>query len=135
MSFAVFCGDLILEVPASKSRIQDWFRRPSNIEKCLKNLELISQPLDQNFYEKYDSKITPEQDLMLYCNWNRTDLESRKSRTSEGQQIIRDLRSEVMQLKASTIPPNLTRNFEAGSSEPILSSADVVQSILDFDVA
>ena len=72
---------------------------------------------------------------MLYCNWNRTDLESRKSRKSEGQQIIRDLRSEVMQLNASTIPPNLTRNFEAGSSEPILSSADVVQSILGFDVA
>ena len=43
MSFAFFCGDLILEVPASKSRIQDWFRRPSNIEKCLKNLELLSQ--------------------------------------------------------------------------------------------
>ena len=76
MSFAVFCGDLILEVPRIKvkntldniSTCQDWFRRPSNIEKCLKNLELLIQPLDQNFYEKYDSKITPEQDLMLYCN-------------------------------------------------------------------
>ena len=40
---------------------------------------------------------------------NRTDPESR---TSEGQQIICELRSEVVQLKASAVPPNLTRDLE-----------------------
>ena len=49
---------------------QDWFRKHRNIERCLKNLELLKQPLDQklidfdeekkNFHEKYDAKVTTE---------------------------------------------------------------------------
>ena len=31
----------------------------------------------------------------------------------EGQQIIPELRSEVVQMKASAVPPNLTRDLEA----------------------
>ena len=44
---------------------QAWFRKHSNIERCLKNLELLNQPRDQklidfdkerqNFYEKYET--------------------------------------------------------------------------------
>ena len=40
-------------------------------------------------------------------------MESHESRNSEDQQIIRDSRSEVMQLRASAVPPNLTRDLEA----------------------
>ena len=36
-------------------------------------------------------------------------LESRESRTSEDQQIIADLRSEVMQMRASAVAPNLNQ--------------------------
>ena len=36
-----------------------------------------------------------------------------ESRTSEDQPIIRYLRSEVVHLKASAMPPKLTRNLEA----------------------
>ena len=53
------------------------------------------------------------QHLMLFSERSRTNLESHESRTSEDQQIILDLRSEVTQLKASAVPPNLTRNLEA----------------------
>ena len=40
---------------------------------------------------------------------NRTNLELHESRTSEGQQIIRELRREVVQMKASAVPADLTR--------------------------
>ena len=40
-------------------------------------------------------------------------MESQESRTSEDQQIIRDLRSEVVRLRASDVPPNLTRDHQA----------------------
>ena len=46
---------------------------------------------------------------------NRTDLESHKSMTSEGQQLFREFRSDIMQLQASAVPPNLTRGLEAKS--------------------
>ena len=57
---------------------QDWFMRHNkNIETCLKNVELLIQPphqkvndsdrVKQNFNEKSDSKIEPEQDLMFYA--------------------------------------------------------------------
>ena len=102
---------------------QDWFRKRSNIERCLKNLELLNQPLDQklidfdkekkNFYGKYDVTIMTERNVMLYFLRNWTNLESHESRISEGQQIIRELRGEVMQMKASVVPPNPTRDIEA----------------------
>ena len=44
---------------------------------------------------------------------NGTNLESCVSWTSENQQIIRALRSEVVQLKASAVPSSVTRNLEA----------------------
>ena len=44
---------------------------------------------------------------------NRTDLESHKSRTSEGQQLVLELRSEIVQLQASAVPLDLTRDLEA----------------------
>ena len=40
-------------------------------------------------------------------------MEYHESRASQDQQMIRDSRSGVMQLKASVIPLNLTRNVEA----------------------
>ena len=55
---------------------QDWFRKHSSIEKCLKKLELLNRLLDQklididdgtnNFYERYDVKIMTEQQFMCY---------------------------------------------------------------------
>ena len=39
--------------------------------------------------------------------------ESHKSKTSENQQIIRELRSEVAQMRASAVPPSLTRDLDA----------------------
>ena len=69
---------------------------------------MLSQPLDQklldfdeekkNYCEKYDVTIM---------------VESHDSRTSEGQQLVCELRGEIMQLKASALPPNLTRDLEA----------------------
>ena len=41
---------------------------------------------------------------------NRTELESYKFRTSGGLQTVRELRSEIMQLQASAVPPNFTRD-------------------------
>ena len=68
---------------------------------------MLSQPLDQklldfdeekkNYCEKYDVTIM---------------VESHDSRTSEGQQLVCELRGEIMQLKASALPPNL-RDLEA----------------------
>ena len=43
---------------------------------------------------------------------NRTNLESYESMTSQGHLIIRELRSEDMQMRASAVPPNLTRDLE-----------------------
>ena len=54
---------------------------------------------------------TAKFDALLFRN--RTNLQSRESRTSECQQIIRDLRSEVVHMKASAVPPNLTGRLEA----------------------
>ena len=68
----------------------------------------------QNCNEKYASKMVPWQNMMLFSfRRNRTHLESHESRTSEDQLVVRDLRSEVTQLKASAVLSNLTRNLEA----------------------
>ena len=68
----------------------------------------------QKFCEKYVSKIVPWQNMMLFSfRRNRTHLESHESRTSEDQLVVRDLRSEVTQSKASAVLSNLTRNLEA----------------------
>ena len=48
----------------------------------------------------------------------RADLESPKSRTPEGQQSNHELRSEIMKLKASAVPPNLTSDLKAKSEKP-----------------
>ena len=87
----------------------------------MKNLELLNQLLDQksndldeekqNFYEKYDSKTMTEHDLMIYSS-GIAQILNRESRTSEGQQIIRELRSEVVQMKAPAVPLALTINLE-----------------------
>ena len=91
---------------------QDRFKKNNNIERGSKNLELFNQPLDQklidvdkenkNFYEKNEVTIN-----------DRQNKKSQECRTSEGQQLVRELRSEVMQLKASAAPQNLTRDLEA----------------------
>ena len=39
--------------------------------------------------------------------------ESTDAPASEDQQLIRELRSEVLQMRSSVVPPNLTRNLEA----------------------
>ena len=49
---------------SSSTSWQDWFRKRSNVENCSKKLNDFDQE-KQNLYEKYDSKIMPEQDLML----------------------------------------------------------------------
>ena len=54
-----------------------------------------------------------EQKLMLQFQRNRTNMESHEPRTSKGQQMIRELRSEVMQMQASAVSPNPTRDLEA----------------------
>ena len=82
-----------------------------------------AQPLDQklidfhkekqNFFEKHDVTKMTEQTLMLYYLRDRANKEPHKSGTSEDLQILRELRSEVMHMRASTLPPNLTRNLEA----------------------
>ena len=82
----------------------------------MKNLELKNEPLDQklidfdpekqNFYEKYNVTI-----------WGSIIKESFKSlsrtQDTEGQPVIRELRSDVVHMKASAAPPNLTRDLEA----------------------
>ena len=84
----------------------------------MKNLELRSQPLDQelidfdkemqNFCEMHDRAKC---DALFLKNW--TNLEPHESRASQGHQIIRELLSEVMQMQASALSPNLTRDLEA----------------------
>ena len=98
-------------------------QRHSNIERSLKNLELLIQPLDQklnafdkekqNFSEKYDIKNNDRASFDALLVRNRTRL-----RTPEDQQIIRDLRSEGMQLRASAVPLKLIRNLEAKTGSP-----------------
>ena len=45
--------------------------------------------------------------------FEESSIRPHESITSEHQQIIRDLRSEIMQLRASAVPPTLNRNLEA----------------------
>ena len=50
---------------------QDWFRKHSSIESCVRKLELLNRLLDidegtNNFYERYDVKIMTEQKFMCY---------------------------------------------------------------------
>ena len=88
----------------------DFFRTHSNIERCLKNLELLNEPLNkklidfdkekQNFYDKCDVSKNDRENIQVLLTKNRTNLDSHESRTSQGQQIIRDLHSEVMQIKS-----------------------------------
>ena len=83
------------------------FRKHSNIEKCLKNLELLSGLLDQklidfdeeriNSYEKYDVKKYEKAKVEAQLFRNRADLESPKSGISEGEHLIRELHSEIAQ--------------------------------------
>ena len=102
---------------------QDCFRKNSNLERCLNNLELLNQPLDQtlidfdkenqNSYEKYHVTIMTERKLMLQFEgigqtWNPTNPGHHKASNSFANHA-----SEVMQMKASTVPPNLTRDLEA----------------------
>ena len=64
----------------------------------------------KNPYEQYDVKIMRKQNMSL--NYEGIgDLESHKSRTSEGQQLIHELRSETMQLQESAVQPNPTQDF------------------------
>ena len=77
-----------------------------------------SQPLDQNlndfdkdnqnFCEKYGVKIMTEQQLMLYDKGIGQPGIPR-IQILEDQQIIGDLRSEVMQMRASAEAPNLNQ--------------------------
>ena len=50
--------------------------------------------------------------IQTLLSGNRTNLESHEPRTSERLQLIREFRSEVTQLKASAVPPDLTRDLE-----------------------
>ena len=99
---------------------QDWFEKHSNIKTKLKNFELPIRMLDQklndfdkeknNSYEKYDAKNQGakfEAQLLR----NQADLESHKSRNSEGRQLIRELRNEIMQLQESLVRPDPTGEF------------------------
>ena len=66
---------------------------------------------NKNSYEKCDATIITEENERLIVR-NRTTLESHESRTSEGQQLVRELRSEIMEVTASAVPSNLTRGLE-----------------------
>ena len=98
---------------------QDWFQEHSKIGRCLKNLELFNRLLDQklidfdernNSHEKYDVATKTEQKFEALFQRHRTDLESHESRTSEGEILVRELRTENMQLQASAVPPEPTRD-------------------------
>ena len=100
----------------------DRFWKHSNLERCWKNLESLNQPLDQklidfdeenkNSNEKYDATTMTERNSMLLFR-DRSNFESHESRTSDGQQLVRELLSEVVHLRASAVPSNLTRDLEA----------------------
>ena len=83
---------------------------------------LLNWPLDQklidfeeerkNSNEKSDATMMTAKSEALSFR-NRTNLESNECMTSESQQLLRKIRSEIMQLTASAVPPNLTRDLEA----------------------
>ena len=60
-----------------------------------------------------DVTITREQHLMLHHEGIGHNPESLESRTTEDQHIVRELRSEVWQMRASAVAPNLTRDLGA----------------------
>ena len=99
---------------------QDCSRKHSNSEVCLKNLELLNQPRTRNW-----STLTKRSRTSSSCTsqWWQSDIwcsliESDRPEIHQIQDvrrtaIIRELRSDVMQLKASAVPPNLTTDLEA----------------------
>ena len=54
-----------------------------------------------------------EQNVLLYYKGVGQTWSPTNPRKSEGQLLIREFRREVLQMKASVVPPNLTRNLEA----------------------
>ena len=70
------------------------------------NLELLNRLLDEKFidfneerknsYEKCVVKKNERTKFDFQCLRNREDLEPHKSSTSKGQQLIREIRSEIM---------------------------------------
>ena len=95
----------------------------SNIERCMKDLELLNRLLDQklidsdevrkNSWDKYDVKKNEraQVEAQIQIFRNRTDLESPKPRTSEGHQLICELHSEILHLQASAVQPDPTPDF------------------------
>ena len=84
---------------------------------------------NRNYYAKYDVTVMTEQNFEALLLWIRTDLESPKSRTSEGQQSVRGLRSESVHLQASAVPTNLTRDLEAKFEKPKGRDSKVFEEI------
>ena len=88
----------------------------------MKNLKLLNQPLDQKLIdfdkekqylcEKYEITIMTEENLVLfYKGFGQTWIPTNPG-YQKGQQIIRELRSEVVHMKTSAVPPNLTKDLE-----------------------
>ena len=76
-------------------------------QKVLKNLELLcSKSVTGPESERLRQR---EAEVLREVRRQNNDRRILK----EGQQIICDLRSEVMQLRPSLVPPNLKRNLEA----------------------
>ena len=117
-------GSLSTALPRRYSRTKSRICFGScNVERCLKNPELLSRLLDQklidldkekqNFYEKYyDVTIVTARNLMLnHCGigqtWNPRIQDIRRPTNHSG------LRFDVTQMKASAVPPNLSRVLEA----------------------
>ena len=74
-------------------------RKHSKIERCLENLELLIQPLDQKLidYDKEKQHLHEKKDVtkrternMMFCGEGRGKIWNFESRISEGQQIIRE---------------------------------------------
>ena len=95
----------------------------SKLERCLKNHEMLNQPLDLKVDRLRHREAELLREVRRHNNdratfdapssRNRTNMESHESRTSEDKEIIRELRSEVAQMRASAVPPSLTRDLEA----------------------
>ena len=93
---------------------QDWFTRHSNVEKCFEESRASQSTTGPEIERLRQREAELQQEVRQQKNakarsdalfWrNRTKLEPRESRTSEDQQIIRDLRSEIVQLKVSALP-------------------------------
>ena len=62
------------------------------------------EEVKQNIFDKYDATIMTEQKLVALLLRNRTNLVSHESRTSKGQQLVREWRSELMKLIARIWP-------------------------------